>query len=231
MLRLASKGLGSSYDWHPILVLAVKEVNIADGSMMLKIWWRMSWVDQRLSWNPAEYNNVTSTHVIRKEIWVPDLQPYNAQEGIGSTLDDGVILLSSDGTLYWSRPGMLDILCKYSGLVMFPKDKLSCVFDVGGWMMSGGWQGLELMGGGYAFSNAEPSAGPSYQQFVIDKVDVAISTFYYECCALEPWPVASYTVTMERRAGFYDRFFYFMIILTVISTLPAFMTWEVGSWL
>ena len=35
-------------------------------------------------------------------------------------------------------------------------------------------QGIELMNGGYAFSNAEPASGPSYQQFTIESVDAQI---------------------------------------------------------
>ena len=54
------------------------------------------------------------------DIWLPDVQPYNAGEAISSTLEPSIALVSSDGSVYWSRPGTLDVLCKYRGLNSFP---------------------------------------------------------------------------------------------------------------
>ena len=36
-------------------------------------------------------------------------------------------------------------------------------------------------------------------------------------------------MTLNRYASFYDRFFYLLVILTICSTLPSFMSWEVGE--
>ena len=44
------------------------------------------------------------------EIWLPDLQPYNTDQGIISTLDPSTARGTSDGSIFWSRPGILDVM-------------------------------------------------------------------------------------------------------------------------
>ena len=115
----------------------VQAVDASKGHMRLKVWVRFQWVDQRLSWNPADYGNITeivvdgggSTDRENSEVWLPDIQMYNSNVGVQATLDKVNPNLYSDGTLLWSRPGILDAMCKFSGLVAFPFDKLKCVME------------------------------------------------------------------------------------------------------
>ena len=37
----------------------MESVNMAEGTMSVKVWMRMSWVDTRLAWNPADYGGIT----------------------------------------------------------------------------------------------------------------------------------------------------------------------------
>ena len=106
----------------------VENINLAEGSMRIKIWMRMRWTDDRLSWNESAYGGITETLYrvdnsmgsMASEIWVPDLQPYNAITGFVQSLEPAMARVSSDGSVFWSRPGSLDLLCKFSGLVAFP---------------------------------------------------------------------------------------------------------------
>ena len=191
----------------------VESVKASAGQMRLKVWMRLSWADERLSWDPALYGNVSYTTFQAAnlanpewtEIWLPDVQPYNAMEGIIHTLDPAIAQVHANGTVHWSRPGMLDIMCKFSGLVAFPFDKLKCAVEFGGWGMSGGQQGLELMGRGYDFSGLEGAAGTSYQEYTIERVDCWIEQNTEACCPGESWPVISYTVHLGRASYYYVR--------------------------
>ena len=71
-------------------VFKVIEVSPAEGRMRLKVWLRMSWEDERLAWDPADYGNVTSVNYLvadqeTTEIWKPDLRLYNSIEGTDTT--------------------------------------------------------------------------------------------------------------------------------------------------
>ena len=147
------------------------------------------WRDTRLAWNPENYGGVTQTRFNAdnsfssngNEIWVPDLQPYNAKLGIVHTLEPALALVSSDGDIFFSRPGMIDLMCKFTGLVAFPFDNLGCLFEVGGWSFGGGHQGLTLLNGGYELASQdeaaqEDSAGSSYQEYWISNVTVDTDT-------------------------------------------------------
>lgn len=167
----------------------VMAVEAAKGTMKLKVWLRYSWVDARLAWEPEEYGGVTTVYYQAmahpgnedNEIWIPDLQPYNAEVGIQHTLDTGYARVSHDGSVFYSRPGTLETLCKFSGLVAFPFDQLRCQLEFGGWLLSGAHQGIQLDGEGYQFSLQEASSGTSYQEYTIKAVNVS----YGPCLSID----------------------------------------------
>ena len=114
--------------------------------VVLKVWWRMQWSDLRLAWDPASYGNVTEIRFNAAsfsmpedtEIWLPDITVYNAMEGLMKSFDPAPALVTSDGTVFWTRPGTLHVACRFSGLLMYPFDELSCPMEVGGWVSGGG---------------------------------------------------------------------------------------------
>ena len=205
----------------------VQAVKAAEGSMQLKVWMRMSWVDTRLAWNESEYGGITKTFfqgnqfsgAEESELWVPDIQPYNSMNGLVHTLDPALARVSSDGTVFYSRPGSLNVMCKFSGLVAFPFDTLKCTIEFGGWIISGGNQGIKLMGLGYQFSSQEATSGSSYQEYQISHVNATIVNYEYDCCPSEPWPVVLYTVSLGRASLFY---FTVTIIPGILITLLSF---------
>ena len=105
------------------------------------------------------------------QIWIPDITLYNSFTGLQTTLDPGSAGVSSDGSVFYSRPGTYEVLCKFSGLVAFPFDTLSCALEFGGWGLSGGHQGILLDGAGYEFSKQEATSGSSYQEYQIGALE------------------------------------------------------------
>ena len=117
------------------------------------------------------------------------------------TLEGQLASVSSDGSVYWSRPGMMDVLCKFSGLVGFPFDQLQCSFELGGWMLSGWQQGVHLReaapnystsqtGPGWLLESEQATAGQAYTQHMIEAVQASISNYYYPWSPDEPYSVA-----------------------------------------
>ena len=228
-------------------VFKVVNVDTTDGRLQLKVWLRMTWQDDRLQWDPAEFGGVTQLHMRAHsltndqdtEIWLPDIQPYNTGEGLSSSLEHSIALVSSSGNVYWTRPGVLDILCRYRGLNKFPfDDQLSCTVDFGGWLLSGTFQGITLIGDGFEYygtqfapapnsSNGlydsdvglESSAGESYTEYSIGSMSVAIHNRTYPCCQDEPWPVATYEIALRRTATYF--YFYVLIFPSITTSVIA----------
>jgi hypothetical protein len=40
----------------------------------------MFYKDSRLSWNPAEWDNVSQLNLDASEVWIPDIVPYNGEQ-------------------------------------------------------------------------------------------------------------------------------------------------------
>ena len=123
----------------------VLEVDMVKARARLKLWLRISWVDQRLPWKPEDIGGERSLVHFPDDIWVPDIVPYNAFTGIDQTLETARMLTSSDGSIFWSRPGVLDVSCRFSGLVAFPFDHLRFEVEFGGWSMGAGHQGIDCL--------------------------------------------------------------------------------------
>ena len=49
---------------------------------MLKavVWFRSTWQDDRLTWNPKDYHGISEMRIPASELWVPDLEIYNAED-------------------------------------------------------------------------------------------------------------------------------------------------------
>ena len=100
--------------------------------------------------------------------------------------------------------------------------------EIGGWILSGGQQGLQLLGTGYQFSSQEVTSGASYQEMAISQVNVSLKTYTYPCCPSEPWPVLLYTITMTRVWFSYFPLVIFPGILITVLSFAVFLT-DTGS--
>jgi len=211
----------------------IETINAAEGGIRIKVWLRMLWVDERLSWDPNAYQGLTHTHFWcegpvggeTSEIWTPDVTPYNSREGIVHSLDPAVASVDHTGAVFYSRPGALDVLCRFSGLVAFPFDNLTCTVEFGGWMYSGAVQGLTprvtAEGLGYSFGGQESTSGSSYQEFSIVGIETVPQNFAYSSAAgAEPWPIIEYQITLQRQSDFYV---VVIIVPVIITTLLAFV--------
>ena len=207
----------------------VQTVDAHEGSMKIKVWLRMYWEDRRLSWDPSDYGGLEYTQFWADispgsssyEIWLPDVQPYNSMSAIASTLDPTYLKVDYRGDIFYSRPGTLEVMCKFSGLSRFPYDRLKCPMDWGGWGMSGMQQGIVLHDGGYVngYEN-EFAAGASYQEHTITDISVRVRAGTYDASfGAEPWPIVSYVVTLQRAHLFYTLV---IILPTMLITLLSF---------
>ena len=140
-------------------VIHVVQADTSALELTIKIWYRLHWVDERLSWDPANYGgmhkiwlNSRDTTLASNDVWMPDVMPYNTREGILNTLEGVTARLEHDGTIFWSRPGALHLPCEFDGLEHFPFDEaLNCSMRLGGWHHSGNYQPIEPLGLGFDF--------------------------------------------------------------------------------
>lgn len=96
-------------------------VDSGTGSMQIKIWLRLAWNDDRLAWDPDQWGGirtieVNSPELEETEIWVPDIVPYNARQTMSNSFEKSYAIVDFKGRVIWSRPGLLDVMCKFRGV-------------------------------------------------------------------------------------------------------------------
>ena len=141
-------------------IFKVDSLDQSAGHLNIKCWLRLLWTDLRLKWDPSEFGGITETQFKETQLWQPDVQPYNVLESAASTFDKNLLRVRNNGEVFWSRPGLLKLMCKFSGMIMFPFDTLSCMTELGGWTMGGVIQVPSTSHSPSASPSASPAPSP-----------------------------------------------------------------------
>ena len=157
----------------------------------------------------------------------PDIELWNLEEGLKSSLDDAYAIVSYDGSVFWSRPGHLRPTCKFIGMEKFPFDKLTCAMEFGSWVYSGKYLRLVKTGGEKCYSiGGSQTAGESFNEFSFAKEDpISCKTHVYPPYPASPdedWPVMLYNVTIERSWQPYARGYMVTQVMLNIIGFSAF---------
>ncbi|CAB9500519.1 Acetylcholine receptor subunit alpha [Seminavis robusta] len=208
----------------------VLKVDVTSSVADLIVWVRQEWTDPRLRWNPADYNNLTTLHVWvggdgsgvggeTSEIWTPDLQLWNLEVPLEESLASASALVSSNGRVFWSRPGHVRPVCKFRGLDDFPFDTLECTLEIGSWAYTGLYIRPLKMEQGFTIGGSE-TAGESYAEFTLRDVHCEAYTYPpFPGAPEEDWPVLHYHLAFSRSWQPYARGY---LILQVTLNLVAF---------
>lgn len=116
---------------------ALNNINQIDGTLDMNVWLRYWWNDNRLIWNASEWNNMEKLNFFTDldsdySIWTPDIYLYNTAENPLEQLDHSMSMVYSDGSVIWSRPGMIKSTCEFK-LADFPYDTQNCFLKFGSW--------------------------------------------------------------------------------------------------
>ena len=221
-----------------IVFFKMVSVDILTSQLVLNVWLRCLWEDPRLSWDTSTWN-ISNTVMIADTdslenslIWTPDIELYNAARSIKDTLGVKKISVTSDGSVYWSRPGTLEVLCNFKGLSRFPFDRVSCRMEFGAWSLYGGLQDIILRpsDGGVSWATEGETTDGSFQEYTIENVAPIRRVVYYNTPGQTHWPVLVYTATLSRDTAFYVwKLIVPQVSLAVLSLIPYWMSPECGE--
>ena len=116
---------------------ALNNINQIDGTLEMNVWLRYWWKDTMLSWNSTKWGIKKLNFFTHQEnsIWTPDVYLYNTAELPLQELDNTMAMVYADGSVIWSRPGMLKSTCQFE-LEHFPYDTQICSLKFGSWSYS-----------------------------------------------------------------------------------------------
>lgn len=213
------------------LGMALRSFNKIDqieGTVEANIWLRHFWRDERLVWNPDDYDGVTeiscnTNKEFDRPVWTPDIYLYNTAEMPLSNLDTSNAIVYHTGDVIWSRPGMITSSCIFD-LSDFPYDIQDCYFKFGSWSYHGFLMNLTIHPSEVDISNYKLNEEWNLEE-VFSKRDVKI----YGCCP-EPYPSVLFHFILERKSGYYD----LNIIIPTFATatlmiISMIIPWDSGE--
>ena len=204
------------------------KVDQVEGTVEANIWLRHFWKDERLVWNPSDYDGVTeiscnSNNEYDRPVWTPDVYLYNTAEMPLSNLDVSNAIVYHTGDVIWSRPGMVTSTCIFD-LSDFPYDIQDCYFKFGSWSYHGFIMNLTIHSSEVDISNYKLNEEWNLEN-VFSERDVKI----YGCCP-EPYPSVLFHFILERKSGYYD----LNIIIPTFATatlmiISMIIPWDSGE--
>jgi len=210
--------------------------------LSLATWFRLEWKDHRLRYNASVWNiTVTNMHITtdsidESRIWAPDIELVNGEEGLSQTLSNKLAMVYPDGLVYYSRPGLLKTLCKFSGLENFPWDVLECELEFGAWALDGSIQDIipavsdqGITWEGKEGSYISPTQGSTFQDYTLTNIEVRRTVIYYADDG-PPWPVLLYKLQLKRGAAFYvGKLVLPQVAMGMLSLVTYWMSPQVGE--
>ncbi|XP_062571050.1 neuronal acetylcholine receptor subunit alpha-6-like [Saccostrea cucullata] len=107
-------------------LFALKEFDEATSKFTVNGVFVTSWRDERLAWDPSNYNNITRTLMSQDKIWLPNLvitNPFEDIYGLGSDLVK--VYLYYDGSCIWTTMQSFEVICD-ADVTNYPFDRQYC---------------------------------------------------------------------------------------------------------
>ncbi|XP_069554420.1 neuronal acetylcholine receptor subunit alpha-2-like isoform X2 [Brachyistius frenatus] len=172
------------------------DVDEKNQMMTTNVWLKQEWMDYKLQWSPADFNNVTSIRVPSELIWVPDIVLYNNADGEFAVTHMTKAQLFHTGRIRWVPPAIYKSSCSID-VTFFPFDQQSCKMKFGSWTYDRAKIDLE------PFENTVDLKDywESGEWSIVNAVGT-YNTKKYDCCH-EIYPDITYYFVIRRLPLFY----------------------------
>uniref|UniRef100_A0A1I8H1L7 Neur_chan_LBD domain-containing protein n=1 Tax=Macrostomum lignano TaxID=282301 RepID=A0A1I8H1L7_9PLAT len=140
------------------------------------VWLEQEWQDERLHWDPSDYNGLQVLRVPCQKIWLPDIVLYNSADDFTTGYMQSKAMVDSSGTVFWPPPAKLRSTCKID-ITYFPFDDQVCTMKFGSWTYDdGSYKNRSL--GGSEFQTVYPISPVPYPDIKFHIV-IQRRTLYY----------------------------------------------------
>ncbi|XP_062549221.1 acetylcholine receptor subunit alpha-like 1 isoform X2 [Armigeres subalbatus] len=197
------------------LKMTIRHVDIDEENSVFSVygWVKMTWSDDKLKWNPADYGNLELFRCNPDAVWKPDVVLYNNARG-SDNLHYGQtnVIVYNTGEVLWVPPTDYHSFCELN-LRMWPFDHQTCILKIGSWTFDGYKLNLTTS------EDPEIDIGVPNNEWSIRKVTTDRNTVYYKCCK-EPYIDIQYNVTLQRHSSTHKAIVVspaFVIILLALS--------------
>ncbi|XP_062553217.1 neuronal acetylcholine receptor subunit alpha-3-like [Armigeres subalbatus] len=179
-------------------------------------WVKMTWNDDKLKWNPADYGNLDQFRCNPDAVWKPDVVLYNNAKG-ADNLHYGQtnVIVYSNGEVLWVPPTNYHSFCELN-LRFWPYDYHTCTLKIGSWTYDGYKLNMTTSGEDPELLWLVPN-----HEWSIKKMTTERHTVFYKCCK-EPYIDIQYNITIQRQASTYTTVVVSPAIVIMLLALSVF---------
>lgn len=96
-----------------ITINEILELDTVNSKLVTDAWFHLSWRDELLSWDPADYMQLKQIHLNPNEIWKPDIVLINSadQDNLIDLFVDSNVVVNSTGDVSWITMGLVHSKC------------------------------------------------------------------------------------------------------------------------
>ena len=125
-------GFGDDYDFVNIsfYLRALTELNEVNGYMSTAGVFEVSWIDDRITWDPEDYEGISYISFSSKKVWIPKLIITNPADRIYTFHEfDSDVWYTYEGEAFWWSSSVMKTLCNIA-IPAYPFDVHSCYIEV-----------------------------------------------------------------------------------------------------
>lgn len=105
---------------------SINDFDLNKGKLSLTAMFLLTWVDERLSWNPAAFNDTNNISISQKKIWIPNLVNINPFDDVTELRTDAsAVRVFSSGYCVWLALQTFKVICK-ADVTKYPFDTQTC---------------------------------------------------------------------------------------------------------
>ncbi|XP_052098173.1 neuronal acetylcholine receptor subunit alpha-2-like [Mytilus californianus] len=179
-----------------LTLIQISDMDEVNQVLTTNVWLEQEWIDERLVWNPADYNGLEILRMPCEKIWLPDIVLYNSADDFTSGYMQSKAMVSCNGTVFWPPPAKFRSSCKID-ITFFPFDDQTCVMKFGSWTYDGFQVDLTNRSTFVDLSNYVYSG-----EWELLDIRVVRNEVYYACCPV-PYPDVTFTIVIRRKTLYY----------------------------
>ena len=115
------------------VLFSIKEFNFNTGKLSVIGLFFINWTDERLAWNPTNYNHTKKTTIPQNKVWLPEIINVNPYDDLtGLRQDHLTIPLQYNGVCTWFAIQSFEVVCD-ADVTKYPFDTQTCELHFNIW--------------------------------------------------------------------------------------------------
>lgn len=208
-----------------ITINQIVEMDERNQILTTNLWIEQHWTDQKLVWDPVDYDGIVEMRIPATEIWVPDVTLYDnadSNDYVAHSRSSNAIVSHKGNIDLWSKPTLVKSTCKID-VKYFPFDMQECSMKFGSWTYTSFQMNLTKHAPNPELSELVPN-----EQWDLEYAVTRRHSVKYECCPERYLDVTFYFGLKRKPLYYIYNLLMPCMLLSSLSLLGFFMPYDVG---